>query len=131
MVYQQNMLSAFGLEMLMEKAMKIPQNQDDTLFTKEILAQKPHKSDEFQQDTLYTIRSKALESLKAAIAEAKPINLGEIFNSLNLNTITPRELNKLYKMAELSLTMNPDHAKQFDHKKLLEITQWLEDNHGN
>lgn len=32
-------------EMLMEKAMKIPQNQDDTLFTKEILAQKPHKSD--------------------------------------------------------------------------------------
>ena len=75
-------------EMLMEKAMKIPRNHEETLFTKEILQQKSHQTDEFQQDTLITIREKALDSLKQAIAEGRPIKLGDIFNSLKLDSMT-------------------------------------------
>ena len=32
----------------MEKAMKIPKNNNDVLFIKELLNQKPHETDEFQ-----------------------------------------------------------------------------------
>ena len=114
----------------MEKAMKIPKNNNDTTFIREILNQAPHKSDEFQIETLNSIRSKALDSLKIGIAENYPINLGELFNTINLSSITPEELNKFFKIAELHLTMNPDLAKDFNQKKLIEILQWLEDNHG-
>lgn len=36
----------------------------------------------------------------------------------------------MLKLAELALTMNPEEADKFNHKKFLDILEWLENNHG-
>lgn len=42
----------------------------------------------------------------------------------------PETINKLLKLGELSLTMDPDSADKYNQKKFLELLEWLENNCG-
>lgn len=48
-----------------------------------------------------------------------PIDLANLFNKLNLDANDPETINKMLKLAELALTMNPEEADKFNQKKFL------------
>lgn len=47
------------------------------------------------------------------------MDIYRLFNGLNLAANDPTIINKLLKLGELSLTMNPDSAEKYNEKKFL------------
>lgn len=76
------------------------------------------------------MKNKSLDSLRSSIVNRYPIDLANLFNGLNLDGNDPEIVNKLIKLGELALTMDPDSAEKYNQKKFLDILEWLENNHG-
>lgn len=56
--------------------------------------------------------------------------MANLFNGLNLDGNDPEIVNRLIKLGELALTMDPDSAEKYQQEKFLDILEWLENNHG-
>lgn len=106
--------------------MKVPKTKEDAKIIQDILGHKHKNNEQFETDMIQTIKSTALDSLRQSIIENRPISFPDILNNLNLQaTNDPKDLDKLFKMVELYLTMNPDDAHLFDRKKFLKILEHL------
>lgn len=114
-------------DFLMERAARIPINNQEAQDIIKILAEK-ERSNEFESDTLRTVKQKALTSLKTAILLKKNIDLNPILKAIELNDV--KLLIKLLEVVELSLMMNPDLIESIDLNRIIEIVNWIEDNYN-
>lgn len=119
-VLNDNIRKMFDMEknadLMMERASKVPQNNEQLSDIREILKQKD-RANEFESDTLKTVKDKALNSLHTAIIQRKKLDLNSILNNVELTDV--RLLAKLLSILELNLTMNEELVETINRQKVL------------
>jgi hypothetical protein len=92
-------------DFLMERASKVPQNNEQLSDIRQILKEKD-RTNEFESDTLKTVKERALNSLQTAIVQKRKLDLSSLLKDVELTDV--RLLAKLLHTLELNLTMNEE-----------------------
>lgn len=89
-ILSENYKKMFDMEknadFMMERAARVPQNNDQLADIKQILKEKD-RNNEFQSDTLKTVKERALQSLHTAIMEKKKLDLNIILKEVDLGDV--------------------------------------------
>jgi hypothetical protein len=90
-VINDNIKKMFDMEknadFMLERASKVPQNNEQLNDIKEILKEKD-RANEFESDTLKTVKERALNSLQLAIIQKKKLDLNPILKEVELTDVT-------------------------------------------
>jgi hypothetical protein len=111
----------------MERAARIPKNNEELTDIKEILKEKD-RANEFESDTLRAVKERALDSLHTAVMQKYKLDLNGILKAVDLGDVML--LARLLQIVELCLTINEDLTPLIDVSRVLYIIQWIEDNYS-
>ena len=113
-------------DFMMERASKIPQNNEQLTDIRQILKEKD-RSNQFESDTLRAVKERALQSLHTAVIQKKKLDFNPVLKEIDLGDI--RLLAKLLQILELHLMMNDELIDSIDAGRVVEIIQWIQDNY--